>query len=217
MALIPCICTMVLISLYLFTFFIKIDSQPISPQKIAAQHAALMPRNPDMKNPSPAFQDQSLRGKAVLPLELQSLRRRSIGQGMTLSTSNVQSRVSSFSGHTGSAVAGPEKTSTNTTPLNRTPSSSHLQSTAATPGSNGGRSAPVDASKASTDRTHQPIPPEKPKQPGASTHQPIPPEKPKQPGAGTHQPIPPEKPNQPGEGNGYGSSVCWFDGSYDCW
>ncbi|KAA1136044.1 hypothetical protein PGTUg99_024409 [Puccinia graminis f. sp. tritici] len=65
----------------------KVGSQPIFPQKIASH---LMPRHPDTKNPSPDSQGHSLSDRAVLPMEPDSLRRRSNYEGMVASRSDVQ-------------------------------------------------------------------------------------------------------------------------------
>ncbi|EFP83847.2 uncharacterized protein PGTG_09560 [Puccinia graminis f. sp. tritici CRL 75-36-700-3] len=119
---------MVIISLYLFAFFMEVGSQPISPQKLMARH-------PDTKNPSPDSQGHSLSDIAVLPMEPKSLRRRSNGEGTVPSASDVQGQVSSLSRHTGSGVAGPERGIT--TPPNWAPPG---QSQVATPGMNHKRS-----------------------------------------------------------------------------
>ncbi|KAA1064776.1 hypothetical protein PGT21_014352 [Puccinia graminis f. sp. tritici] len=151
MAPLPYIFKMVLIPLYLFAFFMKVGSQPIFPQKIASH---LMPRHPDTKNPSPDSQGHSLSDRAVLPIEPDSLRRRSYGEGMVPST-----QVSSLSSHTGSGVAGPEQSIT--TPSNSLPGISRRAAlypkAVATSGWNSRGSPQVGGSLATSDSVRQNI------------------------------------------------------------
>ncbi|KAA1085636.1 hypothetical protein PGT21_013627 [Puccinia graminis f. sp. tritici] len=152
MALLPYTCKMVLISLFFFAFFMKVGSQPTPPQKISGQRTALMLRHPDKNNPSPDSKDQNHSVKSVPLWELESLRRRSNNQGMLLSTSDAQERVSSPSSHTGTGVAGSERIITRSTLPNWPPvSSSYQKSTVATPGSNAKSSLSGGAPIASSD------------------------------------------------------------------
>ncbi|EFP83845.2 uncharacterized protein PGTG_09558 [Puccinia graminis f. sp. tritici CRL 75-36-700-3] len=142
----------------------KVDSRPTSPQKIAGQHAALTPRHPDKKNPSPDSKDQNRSVKP--PWELESLYRRSNSQGMLLSTSDAQGRVSSPSGHTSTGVAGSERIFTRSTLPNWPPvSSSYQKSTATTSGSNGKKSrrggAPIASSNYTVEHIPGQLPPQK--------------------------------------------------------
>ncbi|KAA1068237.1 hypothetical protein PGTUg99_029116 [Puccinia graminis f. sp. tritici] len=184
MAPLPYIFKMVLIPLYLFAFFMKVGSQPIFPQKIASH---LMPRHPDTKNPSPDSQGHSLSDRAVLPMEPDSLRRRSNYEGMVASTSDVQGQVSSLSSHTGSDVAGPEQSIT--TPSNSLPGISRRAAlypkAVATSGWNSRGSPQVGGSLATSDSVRQNI--------------------------GSGQAVGPhDKPTRT-------ISVCMWDPSYSCW